>query len=402
MNKYKNILVTIPYNLQKSYHGNAIRIKYMLETIRKSNTKTMLLQYDLPWLRSKEQYFYVVKPEIILAAGLSKIIFNFSFYDVLCSLLNPVRNLEKILKEIIEKEKVDIVQVENLWPLPPTINSLKNELPIIVTVHDVYSERYQEVIEYTSKTPKFLKDKVVKKVREIEVKYLNKADCIVSLTEEDKQTYSRMGIEPSKIRVIPSGVDTEKIKPEPPDPNLLRKYKRKEKDTILFFAGSLMYQNKKAIDDIASHLMPKILKKDKNVKILVAGTISKYIIHKGYNTRFPIIPLGYVDNINKYYSISDIVLIPTFLGTGFKTKTLEAMAAGKPVVTNSKSARGIRVANWDNIVICEDFDCMIEALLYLKEHKEVAKRIGENARVTAEDYDWKNVMNEYIKIYREF
>ena len=394
-------LVVVPYNLFKYNHGNAVRVRHMIEEFQNNNLKVSLFMYDLPWIGNSRDYYYKVKPEIVLIAGLFKILFKFSFYDLLCATLGPVRFLKNKLEKAIEKEKIGILQVENLWPLPPIISSLKKGVPVVVTVHDVYSVRYSEIIDYVSRTPEFIAKRFLKKTVELEIEYLNKADAVVCLTEEDKQKYASMGIDSQKLKVIPGGVDVNEIKPTKPDKTTMKKYGIKNEDLVLFFIGSLMYQNKKAIDDIASDILPRILEKRKNVKMLIAGSISKYVKQKGYDKKFPIIPLGYVKDVNQYYAIVDIVLIPTFLGTGFKTKTLEAMAAGKPVVCNYKSSRGIKVENWKNVVICDDFDEMVEAILFLDQHEEVARKLGENARITAEKYDWRIVMRGYIELYEK-
>ncbi|RLE74746.1 MAG: hypothetical protein DRJ44_06980 [Thermoprotei archaeon] len=393
------VLVVIPYHLNRYTHGNAIRIKQMVRILKENGVEVRLLTYDLPWIRNGDHYSYSVKMEIILAAVFSRILFNLPIFDLACATLSPIRLFKKKLMKIVEDEAIDIVQVENLWPLPPILDSIGGALPIIVTLHDVYSDRYSELIEYTSRCPKVLSNRLVKIVNRIELEYLNKVNIAVCLTEADRARYANMGVEEDKLKVIPGAVDVEKIKPQKPNPILRRKHGLRREDLILFFVGSMMYQNKKAIDDMARYILPKLLKRSSNIKLLIAGSISKYAEKRGYSKNLPIIPLGYVEDLNQYYAIADIVVIPTLLGTGFKTKTLEAMAAGKPVVCTRKAVRGMGVLNWKNIVVCEDFREMIDAILFLRERREMIERIGKNARITAEKYDLCQVFKEYLTLY---
>jgi len=390
----------VPYHLYKYSHGNAVRIKNMIKFLKKSDVNVKLLMYDLPWIGDGNGYYYRVKPEIVLVAGLSRILFNLPTFDLACAILGPVRFFNRKLKKIIERESIDIVQVENLWPLPPVVDSINGYPPVAVTLHDVYSNRYAELIEYDSRCPKAISEKIVQTVKKIELKYLNKVKAAVCLTEEDKAEYSKMGVDRDKLEVIPNGVDLKEIKPQKPNPSLRGRYGLKEGGLVLFFVGSMMYQNRKAVDDIARYILPKILKEKKNVKMLIAGSVSKYVEECGYPSKLPIIPLGYVKDLNQYYAIADLVVIPTFLGTGFKTKTLEAMAAGKPVVCTPRAVHGIEAINWKNIVICSSFSEIVNAILFLNEHREIAENIGKNARITAEKYEWCQVFKKYISLYK--
>lgn len=397
MNNNKNILVVVPYSLSYSFHGNSIRVKNMINGLRSKGVNVNTIEYDLPWIRNIAKE-YRVKNDIVFLSALSKIVFGFSFYDYYCMISDPVKNFSRKIFRDISNKNINVLQIENLWPLPSIADNLEKNKPVIITLHDVYSDRYREVIDYTSRTPRFLKEKIINKIKEIEAHYLNKANVIVTLTKEDRERYIELGVEPDKMIVIPNGINLQEIKPIEANPKIQKEYRDSENEVILFFAGSLMYQNKKAIDDVAKYILPKLVKKIK-VKMLVAGTISKYVVRRKYHRKMPIFPLGYVDNINDFYSIADIILIPTFLGTGFKTKTLEAMAAGKVVVTNSKSSRGIEARNWRDIIICEDFDCMVDSIIVLKEDKDLALKIEKNARRIAEKYDWSSILDKYIRIY---
>ncbi len=373
----------------------------MIEVLKKNGVEIRLLTYDLPWIKNGAHYHYGVKTETIVIAILSKVLFNLPTFDLACATLSPIRFFEKKLSKILEDEKIDIIQVENLWPLPPVLDSMESSLPVIVTLHDVYSDRYSELIKYTSRCPKILSERLVNAVKRIELEYLNRVDIAVCLTEEDKARYTSMGVKESKLKVIPGAIDITRIKPQNPDPSLRRKYMLGKEDLVLFFAGSMMYQNKKAIDDIVQYILPRLLAKNSDFKILIAGSISKYVKKRGYSKNLPIIPLGYVEDLNKYYALADIVVIPTRLGTGFKTKTLEAMAAGKPVVCTRKATRGIEVLNWKNIVICENLEEIVNAILSLRENGELAEMIGKNARTTAEKYDLCRVFKGYLTLYEK-
>ena len=399
-----NILVTIPYLLHIYNHGNAIRIEYLVDGLENMGLGVTLFMYDLPWVHSRYRdrymYLYPTKTEIILATALLKYLTKMPAYDPLCSFFSPIRFFRRRMLEAILKEDIHLVQVENLWPLPPTIKALRGRIPVVVTVHDVYSERYNELLRYNG-TPRLLASILEMKIREIEIEYLNMADSVICLSEYDKGKYIKMGVNCSKIVVIPNGVDINKLKPTEPNKSLKSRLGIGEDDLVLFFAGSTMYQNKQAVDDLANIILPKVLERRKKVKLLITGGISSYVREKGYDSGLPIIPLGYVKDINQHYALADIVVIPTVLGTGSKLKTLEAMAAGKVIVCNSKAVRGIAVRNWQDIIIEDDFDTMIDSILYIANDVDTRLEIGLNARKLAEKYSWDKVCKRYINLYEK-
>lgn len=59
-----------------------------------------------------------------------------------------------------------------------------------------------------------------------------------------------------------------------------------------------------------------------------------------------VVPLGYVDDLNDVYDDRSVLLSPSFLGGGVKTKILEAFARGTPVIGNRLSFEGMRLSEY--------------------------------------------------------
>ena len=69
---------------------------------------------------------------------------------------------------------------------------------------------------------------------------------------------------------------------------------------------------------------------------------------------------GYVSDILEAYAVGSILICPTFLGGGIKTKVLEAFAFGVPVVGNAATFEGLRLHNYP---LCIDDEAELVALL---------------------------------------
>lgn len=106
-----------------------------------------------------------------------------------------------------------------------------------------------------------------------------------------------------------------------------------------------------------------------------------------------------VDDVAWIYSAIDLALNPTYAGGGIKTKTLEAMAFGVPVLTSDEGARGLRNLLPDELIINdkETFAHQIATLLDDPERRSaLSKQMIDN--INAEDSDsWTSVFDLILR-----
>jgi 1,2-diacylglycerol 3-alpha-glucosyltransferase len=86
--------------------------------------------------------------------------------------------------------------------------------------------------------------------------------------------------------------------------------------------------------------------------------------------------------------------------------SMEAMAAGLPVITGEIDARYdfSHFHNWENLVTVPPNrpDRMADALIQLLSDEQLRRRIGENARgMIAQHYSWDAVCEAYLRLYRQ-
>jgi hypothetical protein len=88
---------------------------------------------------------------------------------------------------------------------------------------------------------------------------------------------------------------------------------------------------------------------------------------------------GYVPDIVPRLSDASFFVAPMVSGTGIKTKVLEAMAVGLPVVATRHAVAGLRVEHKKHCFICERPADFAEAMQYLS-NPELAAKLGVEAR----------------------
>jgi UDP-glucose:(heptosyl)LPS alpha-1,3-glucosyltransferase len=112
--------------------------------------------------------------------------------------------------------------------------------------------------------------------------------------------------------------------------------------------------------------------------------------------------VGHVPNPEAYYAAADVFALPTFFDP-FANATLEAMAAGLPVITSRQNgAAEILDPGVDGFVVDHPSDVggLAEALASLADQDRRAA-LGERARETALRYPWEAPLERTLGVYRD-
>ena len=78
---------------------------------------------------------------------------------------------------------------------------------------------------------------------------------------------------------------------------------------------------------------------------------------------------GYVDSVEEYYDMCDIMIVPLFFGSGQRVKIIEGFAHGMPIISTTVGAEGLMIKSGWNIMIANDEKTFIESIGELKSQK---------------------------------
>jgi len=226
-------------------------------------------------------------------------------------------------------------------------------------------------------------------MQKMERHYLRCSDHVLAVSETDREFFAHF-VDPSKISVIPTGVDVNYFLPAP----------ELEQANTLVFTGSMDWlANEDGIIFFMERVLPIIRQQVPDVTLWVVGRRPSSKLQK-LTSKIACVKLtGSVPDIRPYIAKASIYVVPLLVGSGTRLKIFEAMAMGRAVVSTSIGAEGLPVVAGENIVLAneaEDFARQVVALLSSQSRRQdlgrAARRLVENS------YSWNAVGSDLNRI----
>jgi glycosyltransferase involved in cell wall biosynthesis len=89
---------------------------------------------------------------------------------------------------------------------------------------------------------------------------------------------------------------------------------------------------------------------------------------------------GHLEDIEREYAEAAIVINPSWIGTGLKIKTVEALARGKPLVTTTKGIEGMDRDVEKSTFVCDDAVKFADAVTRLLQDPHVRNNLSHAAK----------------------
>tara|TARA_B100001989_G_C24512493_1_gene451225 strand:- start:214 stop:1296 length:1083 start_codon:yes stop_codon:yes gene_type:complete len=176
----------------------------------------------------------------------------------------------------------------------------------------------------------------------------------------------------------------------------LRKFKLKNKLKInyIIYTGSYSYKpNKDAIDYLNNHIMPELIKKIPNLKLVLTGG--------GFYKKFPwIINKGIIskDLLNNLIFFSKCLCVPLKFGSGTRIKIIEALCLGAVVISTKKGIEGIKLKSINPPFIEEKKTRFVRKILQIiHKNKKIKSKSINLKKYYLKKYSMKNIISEFIK-----
>jgi len=305
------------------------------------------------------------------------------FHDYIC-LARPAvfwKNYSKaMLKkvgEISEKGNYDVILAEfSEMGLYLYKNPYLSAINTIVSCHRCVTASYEKYALLGEIKLRFYLKSILQLhgLQKYEFNMYRNMDRVFVLTPQDRFTLQYYAQDLS-VSVVSSGVDIKNLQELPALP----------KEPIILHTG---YMGDPANEDSVlwffKHVWVKVRERYPETQFYIVGAGASSRIRRLAKKDSRIIVTRAVQDIRPYRSRAKVFVAPVRLGSGVRTKVLEAMASGLPVVSSSLGMEGIEAQTGVNCLIADTPELFIQSVEWLLTDGAVAKQIANNARELVE------------------
>jgi len=270
-------------------------------------------------------YIHPIDTDVNYTDALKQVVYNKSynvsrFYNQ--SFENQLINLLKI-------ETYDIIQLEGTY-VGPYIQAIRTVYDgfLSLRMHNVEHEIWERLaINEKNVFKKTYLNILARQLKKYESNILKEVDTIVTVTDEDANKFKSLHPD-GKYKTVPAGInlDTWRFTPSATQRNW-------------YHIGSMEWHaNEEAIHWYVNEIHHLLTSQDKDFRLRLAGKGIDPDQFKPYPqlTVSPNVPDAF-----SFVKECDVCVVPLKSGSGIRLKILEAMAAGKLVISTTIGAQGI-------------------------------------------------------------
>jgi polysaccharide biosynthesis protein PslH len=335
-----------------------------------------LITFNIPSAEWKRIYYYI---NLCFRRLLTGKITRANFFDYRYSPL-----LHDKLLDLMTKKKFDIIFVAEPSMCFYASNSNAPKVIEVWSASIAYFDAYRQEDQLLKKIYYYLNFKLMESYNN---EYKKFDVCLVP-TEEEKTIMGTI-LPNTLISVIPFGVNTSFVTED-----------LKEDFPSILFIGSLNSAfNQRSFNYLYDDIYPIIKNNIKNIRLYVVGKEPPDWILKLAREDSTLIVTGYVTDIKPYLLRASVITLPVH-GYGIKTRILEAMAMGKPVITSSEGIHGIDVTPGKDILIANSKEEFAAQIFELLSNEKLRATIGMNAKkLMKDDYSWEKMTDRLNEIF---
>lgn len=318
--------------------------------------------------------------------------------------------IKKKIEAIIEKEQPDYVISDFIR----TTEYLKDYKGFkIADLQDLLSLRYERQLKvnldtinpygaYLFRLPKILQkilqfSFVKRYVMRTEISLLkdfemNVGKCydrVMFVARSEAERFDQM-LGEKKSLIAPLGVDYEFFSQD--------LALQKKENSIAFMGALNVAHNENGIVHFIEKCMPGILERVPEVKLYIIGGGASEQLKK--YTSDHIVFTGRVPDVRVAVGECEVFICPLQFGSGIKTKNLEAMAMGVPVVTTPIGAENIDASDDEDWLIGDTDQMFINQIVRLLGSNELRDRIGRNGQgFVKEHFTWELARDAFAEVF---
>lgn len=227
----------------------------------------------------------------------------------------------------------------------------------------------------------------IRLLRKYELEIAGQCDRTVLVAQKEADALNKE-LGENKAYAIPIGVDVDYFS-----------YRKNnfEEEYIGFLGAMSVAHNENAVRHFILDILPDIVKERPRAKFLVIGGGASDDLKEfeSQHVHFT----GRVEDVRDYLEKCKVFVCPMTFGSGIKTKNLEAMAIGLPIVTTSIGAENIDAENEKEWIVEDNPREFSRAVIKLLTDENLQSKMGEDAsKFINANYTWNVTKKKFEEL----
>lgn len=278
------------------------------------------------------------------------------------------------IEQFVDLRQFDLALFEywHAWKLSKTFRKLG--VPTVLDMHDVLWRSYERSLQEHSRAPQVWRQFALKRYRQAEEQSWSEFDAVIGINREEEE-YARNRVSSSvEMFYAPMGTDLTfwPYSPERPQPQRLA-----------FYGGMSTPRNQDSAKRCAERIMPLVWQRFPDVEFWIVGSKPpESIVKLSQNPKIKV--TGFVDNVQAILRTMTAILCPWSGAFGFRSRLIEAMALGSPVVATPDAAAGMELEHLSGVLYGENDRTLADWAIRLLEDDRFSREQSGLARSKVE------------------
>lgn len=269
----------------------------------------------------------------------------------------------------INSFKPDVVQVESVFMSGylPAIRKATNAV-LTLRLHNIEWQVWQRVADASGNPLKkrYLSN-LSARIKNYEQQVWQQYDLLIPITDTDAAVVNN-SIVPKQVLTIPFGIDAANIQPQG------------NESLVGYHIGAMDWlPNQDAINWFVNDVWPVVKKQSPDFQFYFAGRnmpdAFKELTGNGINC------MGEVADAASFIADKKILIVPLRSGGGIRVKILEAMAAGKLVISTTIGMQGIEAVSGKHYLLADTPQAFADAIQLALTNSNLVNEIANEASV---------------------
>ncbi|MBI5959416.1 MAG: glycosyltransferase [Chloroflexi bacterium] len=302
------------------------------------------------------------------------------------------------LERLLKQTSFDLIQIESL-EMTTYLSVIQQTLPDTPVIYDSFNAEYdlQRSIFLAEKHDlRHLPGAVYswiqwRRLTRYEREVCHAVSHVIAVSDADAAAFDRLA-PGCAVSIVPNGIDTQTYAQHDPSLDL--------GSCALVFTGSMSYRpNIDAAVWFADHILDKVRAHVPEARFFVVGSQPHPRLN-ALRKRDDVQITGWVPDARPFLHAAAVYVAPLRMGSGTRLKLLQAMAAGRAVVSTSMGAMGLHATDGVELRLADQADEFAQAVIELLQNPARREKLGQaGADYVQRHYDWSVIAPKLFHVY---